>query len=340
MDASCPHESEACAEGSWDTPDVPPRSWVDLVGYQFEALHDGAITALLADERTGRRVASALFGAPVDAVVSVQRQARVGRATTDVRVLVDLGGEEHVVGVETKVDSQMTVGQLERTAVNGDRVVLLCLGASAMQTCTVAPVNDDDHDWPLLDVTRWADLLREVELPPLLDAYSEAVAEEASEHRRARAVARGEQTPGSFEPRNEDLLSWAWLDETWEAICSLEDPGRFRAHKDISGPIFFWEDSWTDFAAGAGGMYLDLMSTGGKHQIVLKASNVAAEKRSALHETVAAMNIPNAVPPARRALASNTFTVLVWDVTACTARETAFIAIEAREAGACAAALL
>jgi hypothetical protein len=319
---------------------VSPHSWVDLVGYQFEAVHDGAINELLADQHTGPSVASALLGESVDSVVSVERQAKVGRAKADVRVVVDLRGEEHVIGLETKVDSEMTVSQLERTAADGDRVVLLCLGTSAMQTCTVVPVNDDELDWRLVDVTRWSDLLLRVELSPLLEPYREAVAAEVAEHRRARAIARGQQAAGSFEPRNEDLLAWAWLDETWNAIRSIDDPGRFKAHKDISGPIFFWEDSWTDLAASAGGLYLDLMATGGRHQIVLKASDVAADSRYALHETVAAMNIPDALQPSRRAFTSNTFTVLVWDVTGCTANETASIALEARDAGALAAALL
>ncbi|MBV9805028.1 MAG: hypothetical protein JO130_17640 [Solirubrobacterales bacterium] len=319
---------------------MPPRSWVDLVGYQFEAVHDGAISQLLADPGTGPRVASALVGESVDSVVSVQRQGKVGRAKADIRVLATFHGEEHVIGVETKVDSQMSTDQLERTAANGDHVALLCLGASAMQTCTVVPVIDEDRNWAVMDLMRWSDLLREVELSPLMEQYRDAIVEEAAEHRRARAIARGEQAPKSFTPRNEDLIAWAWLDETWKAICSMEDPGRFRAHKDISGPIFFWEDSWADCASTAGGFYVDLMGTGGRHQIALKASGVAADLRYETHRIIAVMNIPNALPPARRVVASNTFTALVWDVTECTAIETALIALEARETGARAAAQL
>ena len=107
-------------------------------------------------------------------------------------------------------------------------------------------------------------------------------------------------------------------------------PGHLYAHKAISGPILFWEDSWEDFASASGGLYLDVMAEGDKRVIVLKAADVPAEERASLFEAVAATAPSGSKAPARRSLRGNTFRVRIWDVTGDSPATGAAVALDAQ----------
>ena len=172
--------------------DVSATSWVDIVGYQREAVHDGALVALLRSEpEIALPVATALLGRSVSDVSDARRQARVGQAQVDVAIDVVAGGTSCLLAVETKVDSQSTREQLQRTTSDGDEAVMLAVGNSAMRTCTVARAHRDEPDQRVIDVTAWTSILER--LPPLpdpLDQYRLAVAREAEEHACARRIVR------------------------------------------------------------------------------------------------------------------------------------------------------
>jgi hypothetical protein len=260
-------------------------SWVDLVGYQFEAVHDGAVKALL-EGPARATLGSALFGGRVDDVLEARRQRRVGGAVADVVASVVVDGQTEQLAIETKVDSQASRDQMERTARDGNRVTMLALGTSAMRTCTIAPALDGDPTWHIVDVTEWARLLAEIgPLDPPLEEYRAAVVTEAEQHKGARRIAGRLDDGRSFVSRlpREELVGWAWLDETWKAMCATENPGRFDAHKDISGPIFFWGGSWDNFGRLAGGLFIDLMVEGERHLIVMKAADVPSTQQPREH---------------------------------------------------------
>jgi hypothetical protein len=292
-------------------------SWVELVGYQLEAVHDGALTELLRTPVLGSAVAEAVTGRRVDRVIDAGRQRKVGGAVADVVAAIQTGGETGLLAIETKVDSQASRGQLERTAESGDLVVMLSLGTSAMRTCTVAPSREGDPTWRVIDVTEWARVLEGLgDLPQLMDQYRAAVAEEAQQHARARRIANLTDVADGFAPRipTTELVGWAWLDETWKAMQRTAPPGRVNAQRDISGPIFFWEDSWRDFSVSAGGLYIDLMVEGDEHVIVLKAADVAPEERRSVHDMIASIRPSRSDLPRRRSTRSDTFRVLTWNV--------------------------
>src|SRR4051794_34380412 len=92
-------------------------SWVDLVGYQHEVVHTGALRELLGDNEHQLYVASALIGQPVADVDRLETEKPVPPA----RGKVDLLGDANIAGrrarpcrvaVEMKVDSASTVEQL------------------------------------------------------------------------------------------------------------------------------------------------------------------------------------------------------------------------------------
>ena len=125
-------------------------------------------------------------------------------------------------------------------------------------------------------------------------------------------------------------MGLAWLDETWRTLERTADPGHLYAHKAISGPILFWEDSRKNFASASGGLYLDVMAEGDKRVIVLKAADVPAEERVSLFDAVAATAPSGSKAPARRTLRGKTFRVRIWDVTGDSPATGAAVALDAQ----------
>jgi hypothetical protein len=91
--------------------------WVDVIGYQHEAMHTGVLAHLLRGSRAAD-VAAALIGiGGVAAVEDVRREQRLkGTRPVDLAAsIIDGDGTRTRLAVEAKVDSAWTPQQLRET---------------------------------------------------------------------------------------------------------------------------------------------------------------------------------------------------------------------------------
>lgn len=219
-------------------------SWVDVVGFDIERLHTGALRTLLEDSSHAPAVLGALGLPNVHLTDGPWLERRTGSGTG--RRKPDLTAEltnGQLLVVETKVDSPVREGQLKAEAT-GDRFhgVVPCLGFVRFQTFDCPP------GWRRLELEVWDDMLNDLKsLSPPLDDYRRRIAEEVELHREARlwAQSQADALPSS-DDRLRDLYLWAWLDEVGKAIEGAVPtrPRVFRNDLPRTGPVLFWADSW------------------------------------------------------------------------------------------------
>lgn len=236
-------------EREWVAPLLPlsmvffvATTWVDVVGYRHEVLHTGVLAELLESEE-GPAVAAELVGEDAGAFVgveSVKREGRIhrGAGTADLKAtLVRRDGERVPLAVETKVDSNGSREQLERTASRGSAEgVLLALGLTAlkMSSTDTAEVSGEERRWHFVGPRNWLAILEKFGRDrPYMPEYAAAVANwtERLDEARQRAAAGGRAENRGGEAR--ELEHLAWLAEVRETLGAEWEPIRTL----ISGPV-------------------------------------------------------------------------------------------------------
>jgi len=244
--------------------------WVSAVGYQKEVLHTGAVRHLLRSPR-GAEVARGLTGdASISAVVNPRAEVKLHRGgRRPVDLAADLrfaAGHSGRLGIEVKVDSAWSPGQLTETVPEDCHGVLLAVGLTSLAV--------DDRDLGHLKGYRWpwrrvgprdlAELVGEhADGDRELLAYAEHLRGEADAHDQAlQAVRDGRIVEAGRDPRL--LAHWAYFAEV---LRHRSDSYEWERTTLISGPLV---TLWTDERSDGCGDYLEFMGEGDTRSLCVK----------------------------------------------------------------------
>jgi len=268
--------------------------WVEAIGFQKEAVHTGALKYLLG-RPDGVEAARALTGdETISSVENVGTEVRIngGKRPIDLAANVTARAGSGWLGVEVKVDSAWSPGQLIETLPAGVAGVLLAVG------CTALAVEDDDMraigrvPWRCVRPGDLAGVVRDhAGGDRELLVYADRLNRESREHDRARdAVRNGSKV--TSERHRETLEHWAYFSEVLRARNDAPDWERKAL---ISGPLM---TLWV--AAGAeAGDYLEFMGEGGCRSLCVKTyapPGLLRERREQLIGLLQDMPKPPEIP--------------------------------------------
>lgn len=276
-------------------------TWPSLVGYQYEVLHTGVLATLLDDSDVGPSLAADLIGEPVLKITDVHRERRLPGAPGIADLVAEYtaaSGESRYLGVETKVHSNGSLGQLlattgERTDANG---VLLALGFTALKMSsfdTASASAEAGANWNFVDPSRWLDVLdRIAAAPPWLADYKREVSQ------WSQALKSGQADWSDDARLQTELGHLRYLADLREG---LHDPAAWRAIvTSQSGPLlslFAWSTPGRD-------IYLEVMGYWrGRRVLTLKVGGDPAQVPELLEEISSlASSVPQLGPPRLRRL--------------------------------------
>lgn len=210
------------------------ESWVQVVGYQHEVLHTGVLAAMLNSD-DGPSIAAHLTQKDPSSVVdvgNVETEAELpgARGKADLTARLQLAGGKTVnLAVETKVHSNGSCEQLERTTENTDNSegVFLALGLTSLKMSPHHVARVDSARWNWVGPTDWLKALKAVpdQGRPWLSHYKSAL-----------GSWRNELTCD----QERDLGHLEWMN----AVCAqLSNPARWTEIQSLqSGPVFSRSD--------------------------------------------------------------------------------------------------
>ena len=251
--------------------------WLEAAGYRHETLHTGVLKQFLEDPDCAPRIAHHLGIAGATGVDNVRTESRVAgfRGVADLTADVAVGDRTVRLAVETKVDSRVTRGQLERTihdqSTDENRGVLFSLGTSAL-VIEAGDLGDGLRrgGWNVIGPADWLAALQscvsgeDVYLRP----YLKRLSREAEAHQEATALAWNTSVPLPMITDKElsrfgRLEDYAWFREVRKQVAETER-GRPRDHWHtqalISGPLMalYLQDGGSQ----EGDLYLEIMCQG------------------------------------------------------------------------------
>jgi hypothetical protein len=234
--------------------------WVEVIGYQHEVMHTGVLAYLLRGD-SGAQVAGALLDGP--AVVGVEdvwpEQRLNGSRPIDLAGwVIERDGTRTRLGVETKVDSAWSPGQLTETVPTDAFGVLLAVGYTALAATDgdLAAISPRPGAWRLIRPRRWAEIVREhAGGDRELERYARRVVQEADEHDAALHAVAGKRPVSASEDRDAQTLGhWAYFHEV---LDGRNDVAEWERKTLISGPLLtLWV---VDHRGGEVGDYLEFM---------------------------------------------------------------------------------
>jgi hypothetical protein len=309
---------------------------LEVVPWNHGYAHSWALAWLLEHDAARDAVLGVLLpdgAAPWTLEGPVRREHFVPGARADLAFdAMDSSGRTMAVAVETKVADPIKPAQLERYCDEGFEVVLLVPGLTGLLFAPNAPIV---CEWWITGA-QIASAVEDIELPPIIRTYLDAVETEAARMDDALAMARGERDDFDRDGRADydALADAAWIVEVVAALRAngADEPIIVRSEANDRG--LFWKGAGRRLPGGNGaGLYIDVIADLRTHRcaVAVKVADGDQEGRWACLDAAVRAGPPStgAWKPARRRT-GKTQTVWKLDVSECAAPETARHALAAK----------
>jgi hypothetical protein len=254
-------------------------------------------------------------------------------ARADLRIVASDGaGEPVTVLLETKVNDQLTDGQIRAYVKHSEHVVLYVPGLTGL--LLESRSRPDGVVW--VTGRRLVEALRHVQLPQLVQSYVDEVAAQADDMDAARKAARRDGELPEPRPDSgvtpEALEAVAWVAEVASALQA-----RGTAHVYVSNRAHDWGVYWPEgrsdmeITLGASA-YVDVIAAHGgwEYAVCIKAGGGQVDDRYRLHDHAMTAGEPGAGWRRGRRGRGESFRIWIRDAGDMSANEAADAAVEAQ----------